>query len=452
MKITFWGAAKQVTGSMHLLELNSGYKILLDCGLDYEDRGDIVESNRHFPFFPPQIDCVVLTHAHIDHSGNLPNLINKGYSGPIYCTEPTAELSWNLLQDSFNIQRRSKKKHQRPSYKQKDIAQTFKQFKYLEFGEETEVAPDVKITLQEAGHILGAATCLVEFEENGVKKRLGFTGDLGKKGSPLVPNPVPFENLNYLISESTYGGRLHTSKLESQFELRDKVKEALVNSYSRIIIPAFSVGRTQDILFTLNKLFDSGELERCKVFTDSPLAIKSTAVYESHLSYLNQDAKDYYDQGKELFDFEGLYVLDNRESADLVQSIQEPYIVVSAAGMVEGGRIKEHIRNNIQNPSATILIAGYCSKGTLGARLLSGTTTVRIQGMDRSVHAKIDKTDAFSAHPDHEGLKEFILASTSSTTEKVFLVHGDAGSGLALKQDLPIDCVEVVDRGKVYEF
>ena len=451
MKITFWGAAEQVTGSMHLLELDNGFKILLDCGLDYEDKDNIIENNREFPFFPPQIDCLILSHAHVDHSGNIPNLINKGFSGPIYCTSPTADLAWNLLQDSFSIQSRTKKKHQKPPYKQKDIAQAFDQMHTLDIGETISINDEIKLTLGLAGHIMGAATVLLEYKNEGNTKRIGFTGDLGKDDSPLIPDPEYFNDIDYLVSESTYGGRMHTSKLSAEEDLKKHIEDALLNNYSRIIIPAFSVGRTQDILFTINKLFDSGKLTRCKVFTDSPLAIRSTEVYDKYKNFLNKEANDYYNAGNELFDFEGLVVIKDRNSADMIQRIQEPYIVVSAAGMVEGGRIKEHIKNNIQNPNATILIAGYCSKGTLGARLLNGISTIRIEGKDRSVHSIIKKTDAFSAHPDHGGLKKFIQNSTNKNTKKVFLVHGDASSSLALKEDIDFVPIEVAHKGMTYQ-
>jgi len=450
MKITFWGAAEQVTGSMHLLELDNGFKILLDCGLDYEDKDNIIENNREFPFSPPQVDCLILSHAHVDHSGNIPNLVNKGFSGPIYCTPPTADLAWNLLQDSFSIQSRSKKKHQKPPYKQKDITQTFDQMHTLDIGETISISDEVKLTLGIAGHIMGAATVLLEVKDGDGTKKIGFTGDLGKDGSPLIPNPKYFENVDYLISESTYGGRLHASKLSAEEDLKKHIEESLVNNLSRIIIPAFSVGRTQDILFTINKLFASGQLKRCKVFTDSPLAIRSTEVYDKYKDYLNEEANDYYNAGNELFDFEGLVVIKERNSADMVKTIQEPFIVVSAAGMVEGGRIKEHIKNNIQNPSATILIAGYCSKGTLGARLLNGISSIRIEGQDKSVHSFIKKTDAFSAHPDHDGLKKFISNSTGKNTKKVFLVHGDATSSISLKEDIDFVPIEIAIKGQEY--
>jgi metallo-beta-lactamase family protein len=297
---------------------------------------------------------------------------------------------------------------------------------------------------------MGAATILLEIKEGGETKRLGFTGDLGKDSSPLIPDPEYFKDLDYLVSESTYGGRLHTSKLSAEEDLKNHIEEALVDNYCRIIIPAFSVGRTQDILFTINKLFASGKLKPCKVFTDSPLAIKSTEVYDKYKNYLNEEALAYYHAGNELFEFKELNVIRDRNSADMIKTIQEPFIVVSAAGMVEGGRIKEHIKNNIQNPSATILIAGYCSKGTLGARLLNGTSSIRIEGQDKSVHAFIKKTDAFSAHPDHAGLKKFIDNSTSERTKKVFLVHGDPTSSIALKEDIKTPEIVVAIKGQVY--
>ena len=434
MEISFLGATRQVTGSMHLLTLNSGYKILIDCGLSYE-RGDAIELNDSFPFEPSSINLLVLTHAHIDHSGNIPTLIKRGYHGQVLCTEPTAALAENLLRDSVNVQlaeSKSKGKNNRHGknkpivlYGQQQVEAALDRLVTLPFKKIFKVNDEASITFYPAGHILGAASVLVEVNESGVTKRIGFTGDLGKLHSKIVVDSEPMPDLDYLVCESTYGSRLHSITLPAQEELYKYVKKNCIDSPGKLVIPAFSVGRTQAILFTLNQLYVEGKLNGIKIFTDSPLGIISTKVHEKYEAYLNEESKEFARKHGDLFDFPNLLVIQTESDQKQMAYHSGPSIIVSSAGMVEGGRIQEHVRNNIQNPLCTILIAGYCAEGTFGHRLLQGQSTIKIKNKDRPVYARVASTDVFSAHPDRDGLFKYISASQTGKLKRLFLVHGE---------------------------
>ena len=442
MKLTFWGAARQVTGSKHLLELEDGTTVLIDCGLDYEDKKNFEINNARFPFDPEKIDLLILTHAHIDHSGNIPNLIKQGFDGLIVCTPPTLELSDFLLHDSLNIQRMeiakkrkkfSKRKNGQyrdsvpsPLYSAKHILDMIDQVETVDFGVRYEFNDHLSLQFYTAGHILGAASVVLEVRENGETKRIGFTGDLGNKNSKLVPDPMPMPKLNYLVSESTYGGRKHEqhSKKAEEIMLRE-IQETCVENGGKLVVPAFSVGRTQAILFTLHQLYREGKLPNIKIFTDSPLAIKSTRVYQHSLPYLNEEAKAFHAKHGSLFDFDNLYVIQDEKESEVLSEIPEPCVIISAAGMVEGGRIQMHVKNNIGGENNTVLIAGFCAEGTLGHRLMQGQDFVEINHKPRAVRAAVRKTDAFSAHPDHDQLLDYFKACDEGHLDSIFLVHGD---------------------------
>lgn len=463
MKLTFWGAARQVTGSMHMLSLDNGYNILVDCGLDYEKRDDFDVNNRNFPFLPEEIDLVILTHAHIDHSGNLPNLIRQGYNGQILCTEATVELAKNLLIDSLNVQRIESNKRNRPKkhkvnkkaqrlnkaeqiatlYSKQHVEQTHDAMVGLNFYSPFDVNDDIRIEFFEAGHILGAASVKITIKENGTVKTIGFTGDLGNYNTKLVKDPKAMDGLDYLVSESTYGGRLHHDSTEAEKMLLDYINNTCVKFKGKLVIPAFSVGRTQSIIFTLNQLFVKGILPPIKIYTDSPLAIKTTRLYAEHIGLLNDEAQEFYKENGNLFSFPNLYTLEDDSDSKMLSSIPEPAIIISAAGMVEGGRIQEHVRNNIGDAYSTILIAGYCAEGTLGHELLKGRSTVKINKRERQVYAKVERTDAFSAHPDQEGLMRYYEESNYKNLKKIFLVHGDLNSMEKLKERIGLENVEL---------
>jgi metallo-beta-lactamase family protein len=455
MKITFWGAAQQVTGSMHLVELESGTRILIDCGLDYEKRKEFEVMNATFPFTASDIDILILTHAHIDHSGNVPNLIKQGFAGHIVCSAPTLELSQYLLLDSLNIQLMDIRKRRKQYYrnkKKKSVKGPMPQALYskrhvedmmdmavvLNPGQVWDFGDDLSLSFSAAGHILGAMSVTLKIKENGEFKHLGFTGDLGNYHSKLVPDPIPMKGLDYLVSESTYGGRKHATDSRNAEEiLLEYITDTCVNRKGKLVIPAFSVGRTQAILFTIHQLYKEGKMPQIKVFTDSPLAIKSTRIYQHNIEYLNQEAKDFQQKHGSLFNFPLLHVVEDERESEYLSVLPEPCVIVSAAGMVEGGRIQMHVRNNIASDKNSILIAGFCAEGTLGDRLLKGQGFVEINRKERPVHAKIGRTDVFSAHPDHPQLLSYFDATRKiGDLKKLFLVHGEENQMKLLAEDI----------------
>lgn len=454
MKYTCWGAAKQVTGSMHLLELDSGYTILIDCGIDYEDKTN-KEINARFPFDARSVDVLILTHAHIDHSGNIPNLVKNGFKGEIICTEPTAFLLEKLWIDSVNIQNNnSKRRNSVKLYGFKEVKEANEQIFTLPFYERFELNDDVAFTLHEAGHIIGAASVRFEIKEDGDTKIIGFTGDLGNPGSKLIVDAVPMKDLDVLVSETTYGNRHHNEKRTAEEVLIEQVTNTCIKQEGRLIIPAFSVGRTQSILFTLKKLFNEGKLPPIRVFADSPLALASNNIHNRFSHYLNAETQDYKrDNDGSLFDFKSLYLVEDDDDVEDMEVYRDACIIVSSAGMLEGGRIQHHISDHIQNPLCTILIAGFCSPGTLGAQLLLGQTMIRIKGNDKYVYAKILSTDVFSAHPDTVGLQDYFAKSNTDKLKKLFFVHGEEEAMYDLRDELADDLrskVVIPSRGEEF--
>lgn len=465
MKLTFWGAAKQVTGSMHMLTLANGYNILIDCGMNYEQKRELNETVFDFPFKPQDIDLVILTHAHIDHSGNLPALIDRGYQGKIICTPATAELTQFLLFDSAKIQlqeykgRLAKTKIQKrhlvakPIYFERQVELMMDRMVTWHFNKPFFVNEHLSIELIEAGHLLGAASVVVDVNEDGKRTRIGFTGDLGRGNAELIRQPTPMSNIDYLITETTYGGRVHTCTDTADDELMRFIDDTIIQHRGRLIIPAFSVGRTQSIVHVINRLAKKGLLPNVKVFVDSPLAIKTTHVYEKHPELLNKQASQFLNEYGNLFDFEGLHWIDDYQEHEHLMGYADSCIIVSAAGMVEGGRIQEHVKNNIQNPFSTILIAGYCAEGTLGHRLLQGQKKISIKGRDYAIYAGIKSTDIFSSHPGKEEILTYIESCKPQNLKKIFLVHGDEKNLTSMKESLAakgIQQVEIPDMKHEY--
>jgi metallo-beta-lactamase family protein len=465
MKITFWGAAKQVTGSMHMLTLDNGYNILVDCGMNYEQKRELNEDAFDFPFQPQNIDLVILTHAHIDHSGNLPALVDRGYQGKIICTPATFDLTKYLLYDSANIQLQEykgklarakiQKRHlvPKPIYFDRNVEVMLDRMVTWNFDKPFAINENVSIELIEAGHLLGAASVVINVTENGERKRIGFTGDLGRGNAELIRVPQPMKNLDYLITETTYGGRVHTATDTADNELMKYISETIIKHRGRLIIPAFSVGRTQSIVHVLNRLAKKGLLPGVKIFVDSPLAIKTTHVYENHPELLNEDATRFLKEYKSLFDFEGLHWIDDYKEHEHVLAYTDSCIIVSAAGMVEGGRIQEHVKNNIQNPFSTILIAGFCAEGTLGYRLLQGQRSISIKGREYPIYASIRSTDVFSSHPGKQEILDYLLACEPQKIKQIFLVHGDEKNLIAMQetlQEMGLQNIEVPDMTDEY--
>ncbi|MCK6612276.1 MAG: MBL fold metallo-hydrolase [Bacteroidia bacterium] len=468
MKLHFLGAARQVTGSMYLLETADKYRILVDCGMDYELKRNAVDQGPIFPFNPADIDLVLLTHAHIDHSGNLPVLVKDGFKGQIVCTPATAELTAYLLYDSSHIQfsdyrknlanARKTRRHliPKPLYSEKNVSETIDRFYTIHLNKAFQPRPDIEITFQEAGHLLGAAGIKISILENGKKQVFGFSGDIGRLNSKLVKDGTPFSGIDYLISESTYGGRKHTITKTAEDELFDYIHDTCIKQRGRLVIPAFSVGRTQAIVFTINQLKRAGKIpEHLKIFVDSPLAIKSTPVYERHPELLNEEALSFKANHGDLFNYPGIEYLENKDEHEALTYYFDPCVIISAAGMVEGGRIQEHVMNNIENPYSTILIAGFCAEGTLGYRLLLGQPTIQIKKKDKRVYARIARTDVFSSHPDHDEVLHFIKESGGKNLKQVFLVHGELPQLQAMEMALHeegISHVTLPEHGQVIDF
>lgn len=458
MKLTVWGAAQQVTGSMHLLEIDH-YKILIDCGLDYE-KDTYQEDNEAFPFDPGLIDVVILTHAHIDHSGNLPTLIRMGFQGQILCTAPTAELSHLLLLDSVNLFLAKQKKKPgrkrgyngpKPLYLHKHVMDTVDRFVPIKFNMPFQITSQINVTFIPIGHLLGAAAVVINVNLPEGNKSIGFTGDVGRKNYPILTDPEPLPPVDYLVSESTYGGRFHTKDISLTDTLVQHIMETCIKNPGRLIIPAFSIGRTQALVFALNQLFEKGLVPRIPVFVDSPLAVHATAVYRKFHHLMNDEAKSFYQQSGDEFDFDNLtYVKDQKESAS-ISNYYEPCIIISSAGMLEGGRIQDHLYYNIQNYYCTILFIGYCAKGTLGDRLLRGDPIVRMRNRDLMVYATIKKTDLLSGHGDHDDLMSIINHQDPDKLKKVILVHGDPKCMQALSNAIAAKGIDVQSpsRGEV---
>ena len=462
MKLTIYGAARQVTGSMHLLEL-AKYKILIDCGLDYEKDHNI-QLNEDFPFNPAEIDVVILTHAHIDHSGNLPTLVRLGFSGQILCTPPTADLTELLLLDSVSIfMRKSQKKGKhgkskfnnssQPLYLQKHVMDTMERFVSIGFNRPFRINGDIELTFIPVGHLLGAAAAILKINDQGTEKTIAFTGDIGRKNYPVLNDPENLPQVDYLVSESTYGGRFHSKGKSVEETLIEVIEKACIKEQGRMIIPAFSIGRTQSLVFALNKIFSSGLLPPVTVFVDSPMASMATGIYRKYHNLVNQEAQDFYRNQGDEFEFDNLTYVETLKDSRQVSNYFEPCIIISSAGMLEGGRIQDHLFYNIQNYYCTILFIGYCAKGTLGHRLLRGDSIVHIKDRDLAVYATIKQTDVLSAHGDHEDLVNTVHQQDKSKLKSVFLVHGETESMQALADSLEFDGYKVVmpEKGISYD-
>src|SRR6195952_3813312 len=447
MNLTIYGAARQVTGSMHLLQVGQ-FKILIDCGLDYEkDRN--IQANEDFPFRPEEIDLVVLTHAHIDHSGNLPTLVRLGFNGQVLSTPPTADLTELLLLDSVNIfmhkadkgrkHRRGKGKFNtaaQPLYLQKHVMDTVDRFVTIGFNRPFRVNGDIELTFIPVGHLLGAAAAVFKVNDDGIEKSIAFTGDIGRKNYPVLNAPQDLPQVDYLVTESTYGGRMHTKDKTVEQSLVEVIDKACIKEQGRLIIPAFSIGRTQSLVYSLNKIFTSGLLPAVKVFVDSPLATRSTEVFRKHHNLVNHEAQEFYQKQGDEFEFDNLTYVETVKDSRQVSNYFEPCIIISSAGMLEGGRIQDHLFYNIQNYYCTILFIGYCAKGTLGHRLLRGDSIVHIKDRDLSVYATIKQTDVLSAHGDHADLVNTVRELDKAKLKNIFLVHGELGSMQALSDAL----------------
>ncbi|TAH43704.1 MAG: MBL fold metallo-hydrolase [Bacteroidetes bacterium] len=436
MTITFHGAARTVTGSKHLITLNDGRQILLDCGF-FQGRGADTDSlNRHFGFDPSKIDFLILSHAHIDHSGNIPNLVKQGFEGKIICTAATRDLCAIMLADSAHIQEydvkylnkkreRQNKAALKPIYTIKDVAEAMNFFHTIPFNKVNKIDDGIQLEFSHSGHILGAAGVNLTITEKNHTKRIFFTGDIGRPNDKILKRPQAFHQTDYLICESTYGNRLHDDPEKTEKRLLEIVTETCVTNRGKLIIPAFSLGRTQEIVFALNNLYNKNKLPKIKVYVDSPLAISATGIMQAHTECFNDHMKELLHDDPNPFGFENLHYVRKAEDSIRLNDSKEPMIIISASGMAEAGRVKHHIRNNIENPKNTILIVGYCTPDSLGGVLVNKATEVSIFGKKYPVKAKIEVLNSYSAHADYEEMLQYLSCQDPSKIRKTFLVHGD---------------------------
>jgi metallo-beta-lactamase family protein len=444
LKIQFIGAARTVTGSQHLLTIN-GKKILLDCGLFQGRRSETYEKNKTFKFDPKEIDAMILSHAHIDHSGNIPHLVKDGFNGPIYSTSATKDLCKIMLEDSAHLQQRDiewlnkrKKKHvpEEPLYSIEDVEDAIQKFVPIEYNNATEIFPGTNATFRDAGHILGSAGILLEIEEDGKKIRFGFSGDIGRPEMPIIRNPDLFRDLDILIMESTYGNRLHSQTDEVEEEVAKVVREVF-DRKGKIIIPAFAVGRTQLLVYVLHKLFDQNRIPEIPIYVDSPLAVKATKVFEEHPECFDRETNRVFLQnGEDPFGFKRLKYITTVDQSKELNEIKDPMIIISASGMAEGGRILHHLANNIENPKNLILFVGYAAENTLARKIMDGMDKVNILGEEYSVKSKIKTMDYFSAHADQKELLDYLKLNPANRLKNIFLVHGEEEQALPLREKI----------------
>ena len=450
MQISFFGAAQTVTGSQHLVTVN-GYKILLDCGFYQGKREETWNRNRHFPFDAKDIDVLVLSHAHIDHSGNIPNLVKQGFRGKIVCTAATADLCGAMLPDSGHIQeedveyvnRQRRKRGEppfKPIYTQEDAVASLKFFEGIEYEQPYPLLPGITLTLYDAGHLLGAAIVALDFqlENSGARQRLVFTGDLGRV-QPILCDPTYLDPADILLMESTYGSRIHPPMEDSEKGLGETIQRTCQRG-GKVIIPAFAVERTQLLVYLLNRLYHQGDLPDVPIFVDSPLAVNVTDIFRRHSGYFDQETLDFLrqDPDGDIFGFKRLQYIRDVEQSKKLHDLPGPCVIISASGMAEAGRIQHHLKNNIENPNNTILIVGWQAPHTLGRRLVELATEVKIFGVNYYREAEVVVLNGFSGHADQPGLLNWAKA-LQHRPHHTFIVHGDPAAGQELAERLRHD-------------
>ncbi len=435
MEIEFIGAAQTVTGSMHLIRAN-GYTFLLDSGLYQGKRKESFELNRTFDMFDPkEINFIVLSHAHIDHAGNLPSLVRRGFRGNIYSTFATRDLCQIMLLDSAHIQEKDteyvnkkRKKQGKNSfeilYNEQDVRQTMSQFVGVNYHREFEIKDGIKVTFFDAGHILGSSIVFLSINENGRLINFGYSGDLGRKNMPILKDPEKIPDVEYFICESTYGGRFHDTPLNSQNKLADVINKANERN-GKIIIPAFSVGRTQELVYEINQIFASKKAKKIPVYVDSPLSVNATEIFRNHYECFDSETSQFMLKHDDPFGFNELHYITDVADSKRLNEVRQPCIIISSSGMCEAGRILHHLSNNIENPNNIILMVGYSAAETLGKRLIEGEKLVKIFGDERQVNAEIIVMNSFSAHADSNELIEYVNQFDKSRMQNMFLVHGD---------------------------
>ena len=442
MRIKFCGAARNVTGSSHLITLDNGYTVLLDCGLFQGNRKTDEASNRNFHFDPAAIDCLILSHAHIDHTGRVPAMAKAGFRGCIHATHATRSLCSIMLLDSAKIQLRDaewhnkkelKRKKKKKGYKtemkealygEEDVAQTMKLFNGYSYDRWHRISPDIEILFRDQGHILGSASVTLRITEGSKTKTVGFTGDIGRPDRPILRDPRQLPEVDYLITESTYGDREHESKPEQTDKFLEVLTRTCIEQKGKLIIPAFSIGRTQEIVYMMDQMETTGLLPKIPVYVDSPLAVNATEIYGSHPECYDNDLSEYLLIDDNPFGFKSLEYVRSVEKSKELNISKKAMVIISASGMMNAGRIRHHLYHNLEDPNSTFLMVGYCAPMTTGGILRSGVEKLKVQGDWLDVKANVEVMDSFSAHADRIEMLEN-LKNQIGVAKQTFLVHGE---------------------------
>jgi metallo-beta-lactamase family protein len=447
MKIAFHGAARTVTGSKHLITLKDGKKILLDCGM-FQGMGSATdEMNRDLGFNAAEVNVMILSHAHIDHSGLIPKLVKEGFSGKIFCTPATKDLATVLLEDSAEIQenevkyQNKKRKAQgepllQPLYSKQDAAASFGLFTEQDYDKWYKVIDGVEAMFTDAGHIIGSTCVHVRITENGKQSQISFSGDVGRYRDVILKSPTVFPQADFILLESTYGNSLHEDIKSSIDTILQWINRTCIEKGGKLIMPAFSLGRTQEILYALNQLENENRLPKLDYFLDSPLSITVTDIVKKYKNYFNRTIQKVLEQDDDPFHFTGLKYIEDVEDSKLLNYRNEPCVIISASGMAEAGRVKHHISNNVENSRNAILMTGYCEPNSLGARLQNGKDEISIFGVRHQVHAEIGAIKSMSAHGDYEDMLQWLACQDKKQIRKLFLVHGEYEVQQAFQQRL----------------
>ena len=447
MKISFHGAARTVTGSKHLISLKNGKNILLDCGMFQGMGKDTDILNRTFGFVPAEVNILLLSHAHIDHCGLIPKLVKEGFYGRIICTPATKDLAAILLEDSAVIQREDtkfinkKRVKQRlpltePLYNIDDVSVAMKLFETIDYGKWVKIMDGVEVLYTDAGHIIGSAAVHLRINENSKTTQISFSGDVGRYRDIILKSPEVFPQADYILLESTYGNKLHDEIHSTPDMLLNWIQKTCIEKRGKLIIPAFSVGRTQELLYTLNQLDLENLLPNIPFFVDSPLSREATSVVKSHPENFNNRVRKVIAVDKDPFDFKNLQYIKTAEESKQLNFFHQPCVIISASGMADAGRVKHHIANNIQDAKNTILIVGYCEPNSLGGKLLSGDKEVSIYGEPHTVIAEVGVMRSMSAHGDYDDLCQFLACQQPQFVKTLFLVHGEEDVQLDFQQRL----------------
>jgi metallo-beta-lactamase family protein len=436
MKISFHGAARTVTGSKHIIHVNPGKQILLDCGLFQGLGKETFELNNNWGFDPRALTYVVISHAHIDHIGLLPKLVKDGYKGKIYCTDATADLMEIMLQDSARIQEadvrfsnKMRKKQGReliePLYTEEDAMNVMERIQAVNYNEAYRIDDDIELVYTDCGHILGSAAVNLKIKENGKITRITFSGDIGRYNDDILRSPDVFPQADVIIMESTYGDRLHDLVVPATERVLQHIVHTCLEKKGRLVIPSFSLGRTQELLYLLNRLELERRLPPVDYYVDSPLSTELTAVVKQHPQCFNKRVQELLKKDEDVFQFKGLHFIEDVEESKALNADNRPCVIISASGMAEAGRVKHHIAHTIADKRNTILLVGYCEPNSLGGRLKNGAAEVTIFGTRYPVDAEIASISSMSAHGDYEDMSQWLSCQDPKQVAKLFLVHGE---------------------------